>query len=1076
MHPDKLISRIKAVLNGGIGHFEIQGLANEYSELVMKIRDRVDQCVALIRAGNDYAALQVAESFPPLLDTAAKLAFVESPEWLALCRARNVPWPPPLNQSDIDLVNNLYGRRIGESHPLYRDYRQAIRERDELHALAILSSIIRINPEDQNARHEFLRLAEKVRDTHLRRLEDLLDSGETQAALELAGTLESLHLPALANARSLERAGILRENVERKAAAEEALNAFQDALALREADDWENAIPLIGRCRSLEKHHQLQFPDDMRIPLTEMEAWADAKNEERIRIHAHGEAVRAAEQSLQAATATPPASFPAKQIEERLRLLNQVITNAETLAKAGIPPEPDTTLLDTARQQRADFLARRRRRTIAVNSAVFLFFAAIAAVAAAWFLQQRDIHRRDTAIVRMASIPSENRLLAAEKFEQELSSSWDSHPPFAEQHRKFQTWIADRRKRTDSTFQAADAIAKLPDTALTPASLKSQITVLEAYQKQALTLPEDMRTEAAKRLATADKRLNQFRERFTAAALPDINTRLEALETAYAAALGQPSSAARLKSAESILPDVTQLDAAAQPVRFLLPTELTQRWLRIRASVINARTRWACDVQADNALAGTQTVDEHYRVLREVAAAFSAPAPTTTANATATPNNTATTGQPFTSLVAAESAIRAPAQSVLAPTVFKLWRVAANTTPSAVPFLPAETLPGEAADAAKLTQNKTLEQLYRHTRRIFPESPGEPPAHILSVGTVRLERLAMGDGYELRQSLDLYKADGTTEPATYTFQQFGRIAARGTRLDNNVPAPESVFLKQFSRFYDASSGRIVEPLLGLLDRVRTTPSISPLLKAWLSQELWKLASSRPDEWGIHFSPSARAANAKLSSFSLGTLTANSWVDTTRWSDRLQALVNFYNTPQTPWQDEGIAWLRVFQRLSRPGFVKIGHVTSEKKLNLTSKRLPSGFLIGIAPDGKVIRVEASELVTSTAPENPLVLREPLPFAEHTPVLMLDITPAAAATAVHFPATAVPPTEGWDAFVFQAIPATAKPTGSADPAPPVPAETPETPASETPTPPSETAAPASVPAGEQVEVQQPPSPQE
>ena len=58
-------------------------------------------------------------------------------------------------------VESLYGRVIGESHPLYRDYRDAIRRRDEDRALAVLRSIVRINPDDPNAQSELARLSAK---------------------------------------------------------------------------------------------------------------------------------------------------------------------------------------------------------------------------------------------------------------------------------------------------------------------------------------------------------------------------------------------------------------------------------------------------------------------------------------------------------------------------------------------------------------------------------------------------------------------------------------------------------------------------------------------------------------------------------------------------------------------------------------------------------------------------------------------------------------------------------------------------------------------------------------------------
>ena len=76
---------------------------------------------------DQHAAFQAAESDPDLLGLCALLSFAESDRWHALCRERGLPAGFPLDGQHVLAVEGLYGREIGESHPLYGDYRDAIR-------------------------------------------------------------------------------------------------------------------------------------------------------------------------------------------------------------------------------------------------------------------------------------------------------------------------------------------------------------------------------------------------------------------------------------------------------------------------------------------------------------------------------------------------------------------------------------------------------------------------------------------------------------------------------------------------------------------------------------------------------------------------------------------------------------------------------------------------------------------------------------------------------------------------------------------------------------------------------------
>src|SRR5689334_14141702 len=159
---ERLIRRIEEALErpsqGGL-----QKLAGDYAAANRAAVTRLGQCSHMLEKGEEHQALQLAESQPPLLDLITLLSFRRSPNWRALCQSENLPIAEPIDIRPVRRLNELYAKGIDKDHALYRDYRRAVMMNDDAQALGILRSIVRLNPEDQNARHEFERLEHKQR-------------------------------------------------------------------------------------------------------------------------------------------------------------------------------------------------------------------------------------------------------------------------------------------------------------------------------------------------------------------------------------------------------------------------------------------------------------------------------------------------------------------------------------------------------------------------------------------------------------------------------------------------------------------------------------------------------------------------------------------------------------------------------------------------------------------------------------------------------------------------------------------------------------------------------------------------
>lgn len=99
-------------------------------------------------------------------------------------------------------LEGLYGKEIGENHPLYRDYRDAMRTRQEDRALTILRSIVRINPEDPNARSELNRLSTKFLREAVGKVAAFFAGGRQEEAVTLMKRMELFGASALTGNRN----------------------------------------------------------------------------------------------------------------------------------------------------------------------------------------------------------------------------------------------------------------------------------------------------------------------------------------------------------------------------------------------------------------------------------------------------------------------------------------------------------------------------------------------------------------------------------------------------------------------------------------------------------------------------------------------------------------------------------------------------------------------------------------------------------------------------------------------------------------------------------------------------------
>ena len=414
---EHLIVKIQAVLGGRSDMSEMQkrALALEYCRLCSEAESALEHCLALLRAGRDYPALQIAES-ASLLETINSLSFEESGQWRDYCIAAGLPYPSRFDDAQIKLLNSLYTRGVTQTHPLYRDYRRAMRMRKYSDALAVIKTIAKINSYDAEVRGEVNRLTRLMVKKGLEKLDEAMRKGDDELFFKEFEFVESNadfagDSPVLARAREYNQK---RTRQRDRAKCEKIL---ADLPSLNPSSDWERVIEMVADFNALRGGEEF---DKSALEAMD-EAWKKASEIQEERLKAQHEAE--ARNLLAAELETPSGGGRAERMAKILKLK----------ADSGVS-------LDVSLESRADAeVARLRREQKAALAARGAYAAAAAAVlcAAAWggFSMWKSARTESAARERVAAIEKLKDYSVARKSMEEFEADFPElsrRSPFSE--------------------------------------------------------------------------------------------------------------------------------------------------------------------------------------------------------------------------------------------------------------------------------------------------------------------------------------------------------------------------------------------------------------------------------------------------------------------------------------------------------------------------------------------------------------------------------------------------------------------------------------------------------------------
>ncbi|MFP6899515.1 MAG: hypothetical protein VCA36_01145, partial [Opitutales bacterium] len=215
-----------------------------------------------------------------------RLSFGNDAKWKELCEEKNIYLGPSFTEDHVEMLEGLYSEKISEDHPVFREYRTAMRSRDEQRTFKILKTILRMNPDHEAAQRHFGQLSVKILEQRLDHLDLLIREGRKDELLTLMDEVETTDWvipPEKSTKSSLWENALAVRQTYRKADAKARCEEILVQLAqMRSVEEWKDALSHIGEFFELSQEYELESEyeaDDINA-YNEYREWAEDRMDE----------------------------------------------------------------------------------------------------------------------------------------------------------------------------------------------------------------------------------------------------------------------------------------------------------------------------------------------------------------------------------------------------------------------------------------------------------------------------------------------------------------------------------------------------------------------------------------------------------------------------------------------------------------------------------------------------------------------------------------------------------------------------------------------------------------------------
>jgi hypothetical protein len=932
------IEAIRAALKEEVPPSAVEDAAVIYAQLCSDVERRLDLVATMLQKGSDYQALQVAEEEPPLLDLAASVSFGEEKNWQIYCEAHGLKVAARVDTRIILDLETLYGRGISANHPLYKDFRAAVLSRDDTKSLRIVKTILKLNPQDDNARKELQRLENKALQEKIDLLREALKTDDEERIATLTEDIKAVAPPS-----KLERLDVfdqgenIRQALRRRQAEARVPDMLITMQMLKAEGRWRQVGQMLSVVNAMFKEHGF-MPSDA-AQKTSVEDLTQFHLKER----ATDEKQRNFDRTLKTFL-----SF-VEEVETRL-LTGAGVTFEEIAGKdesfvkrwkelEGYQLPVATESLQRLRSAGHELRAKlermqraKRLANISLAAAALVLLCCISAIGLhawkAWTLTQE-----------LASYQAKENYSAAEglikklRSEEELLLRW---PYLQARIEEVSAWAAKSRV---TGKQAADALLALENSfqgeksKLTATQLVRQLNDVEALVKQ---LGGDVAAEPKNRLAAlktkADLHLATVLKQLTTST----STTLGKLEKRDTAELSHEKLAANVSTS------CTAIDKELQPLEALLkpevpalafPTDLETRIhaLRQRLNTYQEDLRTFAAIRKETA--GAASLDDYRKAITKWQAVKFVEAAPSLKMLDTLPTEKAFQAALFT------GGDQEVLQAVL-------------DNKGGHYMAPDTLLETELKMILSLLHNEYLNNIFESN--VVHYSSKKPGGTVWSMGKPEAKVI----GGSTRWNAKFYQPDPTQRAVLFIQQSFTRAGEvgeyQGDEITTTRMSQTSDFMNSMDigRISDEKGERVLKSLLEVCDKLVQDTLGSPIAKAFVMLKLEDLMHLRPREWGLHYCPSFQQ-DLRMLHQTLGTtsLRSEDWLVPDMREKWQAPLAAFFKTlKDRAYLREAIAHRNYLRAATQAGLKFAGYVETDLSLVLNSQGRSAGELWVLGREG------------------------------------------------------------------------------------------------------------------------------
>lgn len=922
MNPvEKLVRRIRGSLKHPPDDATLQGLARDFARHCEETNRRLEQCAEMLRRQNEYQALELAEAPPAILDLVTLLSFQESDAWRNLCQKHKLAVPDSLDEKAIRQLNELYAKGISANHPLYKQYRETMLSRDFPAALAVLRSIAKLNPRDRNARHELERLENKVLALKIETLREPLDCGIQDALEAVITDIESIPWSKKPQGPLWEAAKAEQKKIIERRTVAEAGRLLQQMEHFQAMENWEQVQELLYTLQSRQQDAETPLPADLLAKADSLNAWAQNRRE-----HAAEEESLSQWLALWAAEKSSPKS---KSLPDLDRLHSEIKYWLREPDAGSLPCSRE--LLEQAEAARRELVREKRKRQtrrLCLQASAGLAVLALLSGTAFVVWGHSRINNAFTD-VRLAL--DEGNISAAEARLNQLQQlqKWvpGAHGEITGEFQELAGKISEARGQREKFLAALQPLEAKAKSGFADTAFRDAGRDYEQYSALRARLPVEFRDEFRERNEAVEKSWNQFLEQVRQTSIARLQTLITHSEELMKQKIDFKNDLSRVR--EGMRPlgkNLMEIEEFLSPVMsgLRLPGDQTERARKITLQAKPYQEALQALDQTGARMRSSASMEDYLQAVKAMA------------------------NSPFTSARETEAAVGLTrrdltlnrlAAALLAPKFpnppFPLQRIAISNL-----FPEGEPSEKERAIFLDLRDDPNLGEIYRcringneaNSRwkgDVWVFARGEPKNRESRISGEILRSEWKADIYNPAANPDSAGFDSVTLLYSFTAKP-----PSGTRIVEQMLSTESDFFRRIgvADLVDPGTGKYRQPVLKVLDTLRSDSALNPLFCAYVHSRLVALAADRPDTWGLSLSPSLQRDWLEIQKIFTSETFSSDWMVPRRVTASYARLKKMFDSGRSvSYLKEAMLLREYYQRVSQAGFRFAGFIDETNTL-------------------------------------------------------------------------------------------------------------------------------------------------